>query len=151
MNNADSAINDGVQNTHQTNANDQSVHAHASRRRIFSIATLSLLFVAAGVNHFVSPDVYLKIMPEYLRWPLALVYVSGFFEIAGGVGMAIHRIRWAAGWGLIALLFAVFPANVHMVMNSGEFASIPLWVLVARLPLQGLLIAWVWWTAINNR
>jgi uncharacterized membrane protein len=118
--------------------------------RFLSITLLAILFIAAGVNHFVSPDMYVKIMPGYLPWPLALVYVSGFFEVAGGVGVAVPRLRLAAGWGLIALLVAVFPANVHMVVNSDQFPEIPFWVLVARLPLQGLLIAWVWWAAVKR-
>jgi len=115
-----------------------------------SIGLLSLLFIAAGINHFVSPGVYMKIMPGYLPWPLALVYVSGFFEVLGGVGVAVRRLRRAAGWGLIALLVAVFPANVHMVVNANQFAAIPFWALVARLPLQGVLIAWVWWAAARD-
>ncbi|MEO1617606.1 MAG: MauE/DoxX family redox-associated membrane protein [Planctomycetota bacterium] len=114
-------------------------------------ATLVVLFIAAGINHFVSPDVYLKIMPDYLPWPLALVYVSGFFEVLGGVGLAVPRLRRAAGWGLIALLVAVFPANVDMLMNADQFPAIPVWALVARLPLQGVLIAWVWWAAVKSR
>ena len=115
-----------------------------------SIGLLSLLFIAAGVNHFVSAGIYLKIMPEYLPWPLALVYVSGFFEVLGGVGLAIPRLRRAAGWGLIALLVAVFPANVGMLMNADQFPAIPVWALVVRLPLQGVLIAWVWWAAVKR-
>ena len=90
-----------------------------------SIVLLSLLFIAAGVNHFKSPGVYLKIMPDYLPWPLALVYVSGFFEVLGGVGLAVPRIRRAAGWGMIALLVAVFPANVDMLINADQFPAIP--------------------------
>ncbi|MCC9654317.1 DoxX family membrane protein [Rhodopirellula sp. JC737] len=119
--------------------------------RICSIALLCVLFIAAGINHFVSPGVYLKIMPDYLPWPLPLVYVSGFFELLGGVGLAVPRMRRAAGWGLIALLVAVFPANVDMLMNAGQFPAIPVWALVARLPLQGVLIAWVWWAAVKSR
>ena len=61
--------------------------------RVSSIVLLVILFVAGGVNHFVSPEVYLKIMPDYLPWQRSLVYVSGFFEILGGVGMAIPRLR----------------------------------------------------------
>ncbi|WP_236622182.1 DoxX family protein [Novipirellula maiorica] len=122
----------------------------AQRIHLMQIAILSLLFVTAGVNHFVSPSVYLKIMPDYLPWPMALVYVSGFFEVLGGVGLAIPRLRRAAGWGLIALLVAVFPANVDMLINADEFPSIPYWTLVARLPLQGVLIAWVWWAAVKR-
>jgi uncharacterized membrane protein len=120
------------------------------RAHTLSIGLLSLLFVAAGINHFVSPNVYMKIMPDYLPWPLALVYVSGFFEVAGGIGVALPRLRRAAGLGLIALLIAVFPANVHMLVNADQFPAIPYWTLVARLPVQGLLIAWVWWATLRT-
>ena len=119
--------------------------------RSASLALLALLFIAAGIDHFISPGVYLKIMPDYLPWPLALVYVSGFFEVLGGVGLAVPRLRRAAGLGLIALLVAVFPANVDMLMNANQFPAIPFWAMVARLPLQGLLIAWVWWAAVRRR
>lgn len=115
-----------------------------------SIALLCILFVGAGVNHFVMPGTYQKIMPPYLPWPLALVYVSGFFEIVGGLGLLIPRLRTAAGWGLIALLLAVFPANVHMLVDAESFSHIPYWALVLRLPLQGVLIAWVWWSTIKR-
>ncbi len=120
------------------------------RQRV-SIVLLAALFIAAGLNHFVSPGIYMKIMPDYLPLPLALVYVSGFFEVLGGFGLAVKPLRRSAGWGLIALLITVFPANVDMVLNSDEFPSIPFWMLVARLPLQGVLIAWVWWAAVRSR
>lgn len=118
--------------------------------RAISIGVLALLFIAAGTNHFVSPDAYLKIMPGFLPWPLALIYVSGFFEVAGGIGIAVPRLRRVAGWGLIALLVAVFPANLHMVIHADDFPNIPFWILVARLPLQGALLAWVWWAAVRS-
>ncbi len=114
------------------------------------IVLLAILFIAAGINHFVSAGIYLKIMPDYLPWPLALVYVSGVFEVLGGVGLTVPRLRRAAGWGLIALLVAVFPANVEMLANADQFPNIPYWALVTRLPVQGLLIAWVWWTAVKR-
>ena len=112
----------------------------------FSRALLSLLFVAAGLNHFRSPTLYASIMPPYLPFPLALVYVSGLAEIAGGVGVAAPRTRRAAGWGLLALLLAVFPANVYMATDNvvppgTQIPSILLW---ARLPLQFVLMFWVW-------
>ena len=113
-----------------------------------SIVLIAGLFIVAGANHFVSPNFYLKIMPPYVPWPLALIYVSGFFEIVGGVGVAVSRLRWAAGWGLVALLVAVFPANVHMALHAEDYANVPHWALIARLPLQFLLIAWVWWATI---
>ena len=111
---------------------------------------IAVLFVVAGLNHFVSPDLYLKIMPPSLPSPLALIYVSGFFEVAGGIGVAIPRLRRASGYGLIALLVAVFPANLHMAIHADEFPNIPLWALVARLPLQAILIACVWFAAVKR-
>ena len=86
-------------------------------------------------------------MPPYLPAPLALVYVSGVFEVLGGVGVLLPRYRKVAGWGLIALLIAVFPANLYIVTASEPFTArgIPLWILYARLPLQLVLIAWVYW------
>lgn len=121
-----------------------------SGAQLVSVIVLSLFFIAAGINHFVSPEIYWKIMPEYLPWPRTLVYVSGFFEVLGGVGLAVGRLRRMAGWGLIALLIAVFPANVDMLQHADQFPSIPSWLLVARLPLQGVLMAWVWWAAVKR-
>ena len=76
-----------------------------------------------------------------------LVYISGFFEVLGGAGVLVPRFRKAAGWGLIALLVAVFPANLYMVTASEQFTQqgVPLWALYLRLPLQLVLIAWVYW------
>ncbi|TWT66156.1 DoxX family protein [Allorhodopirellula solitaria] len=116
-----------------------------SRWQAASLVLLALCFVAAGINHFRAPGLYLKIMPDYLPFPTVLVFISGFFEVLGGVGLAVPRLRPVARWGLIALLIAVFPANVEMLIHADQFASIPYWLLVVRLPLQGLLIAWVWW------
>lgn len=112
----------------------------------FSRALLSLLFVAAGLNHFRSTALYVSIMPPYLPFPLALVTFSGLAEIAGGVGVAIPRTRRAAGWGLLALLLAVFPANVYMATDQVVPADyqIPSTLLWARLPLQFVLMWWVW-------
>lgn len=113
---------------------------------------LSLFFVIAGTLHFLSPDGYVQIMPTYLPHPLLLVYVSGLCEIAGGLGVLIPRLRGLAGYGLIALLIAVFPANIHMAMNHLPLAGKPLpgWLLWSRLPLQALLIAWVWASALRK-
>ncbi len=122
----------------------------ASVARKFSILMIGVLFVLAGVNHFVQPAFYTRIMPPYLPAHLTLVYVSGFFEILAGLGIFARQMRRAAGWGLIALLVAVFPANLHMALNADQFASLPFWALVARLPLQFALIAWVWWTACSR-
>jgi uncharacterized membrane protein len=106
---------------------------------------LGILFVAAGTNHWLNPEFYLRIMPPYLPWHLELVYLSGLFEVIFGALVVIPRYaRWAA-WGLIALLVAVFPANIHMAVNSELFHQFHPAILWARLPLQGVLIAWAYW------
>ncbi len=110
---------------------------------------LVAFFLAAGANHFRAPDFYLLMMPPWLPWPLALVYVSGAAEMLGALGVLLPATRQLAGWGLIALLVAIFPANLHMAMSGVQPAGLhaPGWVLWARLPLQAAFIAWVWWTA----
>ncbi len=114
--------------------------------RDFSLGLISVLFVAAGVLHFVWPEVYARVIPPYLPFPFALVYLSGLAEIVGGVGVLVPRMRAWAGWGLIALLVTVFPANLYMAMHPAEVglagAEVGLWL---RLPLQLVLMAWVWW------
>ena len=102
---------------------------------------LGALFVAAGVLHLVRPDAYLVAMPPGLPAHRALVLISGAAEIAGGIGLwgPAGRLRRWAGWGLIALLVAIYPANVHMAMAG---VGGPAWALWARLPLQGALAAW---------
>lgn len=110
---------------------------------LLSRYALALLFVGAGVLHFLRPATYLAIMPPALPAPLALVYVSGFFELVGGLGLLPARTRRVAGWGLLALLVAVFPANVYMALIH-EQLHIPGWVAWGRLPLQLPLLWWVW-------
>jgi len=111
-----------------------------------SIVLIALLFATSGVLHLVKPQPYVSIMPPWLPASLALVLISGVFEIAGAAGILLLSTRVAAGWGLIALLFAVFPANVQMLLNARAAHASALWVagLVARLPLQVLLIIWVY-------
>jgi uncharacterized membrane protein len=105
---------------------------------------LSLLFTAAGVNHFVIPRAYRRIVPPGFGDPATLVALSGVAEIAGGLGVLTARTRRPAGLALIALLAAVFPANLHMARNPQSFARIPRWALYARLPLQPLMMLWAW-------
>ena len=105
---------------------------------------IGLLFIGAGVNHFVLPRPYQQIVPPSLGDPARLVAISGVAEIAGGVGVLLAPTRRLAGAGLLALLVAVFPANIYMARNPARFARIPGWALYARLPLQPLLMWWVW-------
>src|SRR5471030_2947453 len=105
---------------------------------------LALLMIGAGVMHFVKPDFYLKIMPPYLPLHLELVYLSGFCEIALGLLLLVPRCsRWAA-WGVIALLIAVFPANIYLYQHQDILAAPPI-IHFLRLPLQGVFILWAYW------
>src|SRR4051812_19858095 len=105
---------------------------------------LSFLMTGAGALHFLKPKPFARAVPDYMPYPLTLVYVSGFFEILGGVGLMVPGVSSWAAWGLIALFVAVFPANVHMAVHRIPLGSKPqpVWLLWARLPLQGVLIAW---------
>jgi uncharacterized membrane protein len=105
---------------------------------------IGLAFIGAGVNHFVLPGPYRKIVPPSFGDPARLVALSGVAEAAGGLGVLLPATRRLAGFGLIALLAAVFPANVHMARNPGDFRRIPRWALYARLPLQPLMMWSVW-------
>jgi uncharacterized membrane protein len=106
---------------------------------------LATIMVLIGVLHFAVPDPFVSIVPAWLPAPRALVLVSGFFEILGGVGLLVPRVRRAASWGLVALYVAVFPANINMVVHPELGRGIPEWSLWARLPLQFVLIAWAIW------
>jgi uncharacterized membrane protein len=107
----------------------------------------AIFYTGAGSLHFIKPDPYLRIMPPYVPWHLAMVRVSGFFEILGGIGLLIPHTRRTAGWGLVALLIAVFPANLYMATNPIQAGAVSIEPVLrwARLPLQIVLIWWVLW------
>jgi len=105
-----------------------------------------------GMLHWLAPNPFVEAMPSYLPDHLALVLISGVFEAAGGVGILIPRLRGLAGWGLIALFVAVYPANINMVLHPGVHASLLLRVVLwCRLPLQIPLIYWAWRVAASGR
>ena len=110
--------------------------------RPLSLFLFGAFFILAGINHFIRPGFYLQMIPGYLPWPPALVLVSGVCEIVLGGMLLIPRYSRLAAWGLIALLIAVFPANLQMALHPELFPSFSRSALLARLPIQGLLIAW---------
>lgn len=112
-----------------------------------ALVVAAIFYIGAGTLHFLYPAPYLKIMPPYIPWPHAMVAVSGFFEVLGGVGLLIPMTRRAAAWGLVALLVAVFPANIYMATNPAEAGaeSISAAIRWGRLPLQAILVWWVLW------
>ncbi len=101
------------------------------------------------MSHFTDPDPFVSIVPSYLPEPLLLVQVSGFFEVVGGLGLLVPRLRRAAGWGLLALLVAVYPANIYMLTEDIYLEGMPKarWLLWARMPMQFVMAAWVLWVA----
>src|SRR6185369_3607070 len=109
---------------------------------------MSVFYVFAGVMHFVRPDYYMPMMPPYLPWHLFLIYLSGVAEVVLGIAVLIPSVRSLAAWGIILLLIAIFPANLHIALNNvalfgnPEGAGIFNWI---RLPFQAVLIAWAWW------
>ena len=112
---------------------------------------LALFFVAAGIMHFVKPRAYEATVPDALPRHREIVYISGVAEIAGALALLDRRTAPWAGWWLIALLVAVFPANVNMAVNAERFPAVPEALLWLRLPLQPLLIAWVWRASAPRR
>ncbi len=103
--------------------------------------------IVAGMAHLIFPEGYVKIVPHFLHASLALVVVSGVFEILGGVGLLVPPVRRAASIGLVALFFAVFPANLNMALNDiqPDGMHIPVALLWFRLPFQIVFIAWAVW------
>jgi uncharacterized membrane protein len=112
--------------------------------KIVTLYIMAALYVMAGTWHFVKPKMYLRIMPPYLPAPLFLVYLSGIIEIALGILLWVPATRALAAWGVIALLIAVFPANIYMLQKGGEAFRMSDWVLWVRLPIQLVLIAWAY-------
>ena len=106
---------------------------------------LGLFFVVAGLNHFITPGFYLPIMPDYLPWHEALVFLSGVAEVAAGILLCVPKTQRIGAWAIIAVLVAVFPANIHMAMNPENFSDYgsPT-ALYIRLPLQLIPLFWAW-------
>ncbi|MCG1002071.1 MULTISPECIES: DoxX family membrane protein [Halobacterium] len=113
---------------------------------------MGTIYVVAGVLHFRTPAAFERVVPPSLPRPRALVYVSGVAEVVFGVGVLFERTRRLSAWGIVALLVAVFPANVYMATDNvadelvpegmERVARVAAWV---RLPLQGVLVLWAWW------
>ena len=119
----------------------------SNRRKEILRGILAFAMITVGTLHFIYPDQFARIVPAYLPAPVSLVYISGVFEILGGVGLLIPAVSVLAAWGLIALFIAVFPANINQAINSIPIDGIPHQPLLywVRLPFQAVLIAWAYW------
>ena len=114
---------------------------------------MSIGLIYIGIKHFIDPDFFLKIMPPYLPWHLELVYISGFFEIFLGGLLLVKKYRYYAGWGLIFLFIAVYPANIYLAFNEAPQNALDISPFVAswvRLPLQFIIIAMAYWYTKSN-
>lgn len=112
-----------------------------------------VFFIFAGLRHFTMPEFYMLMMPNYLPVPLTLIYISGAFEILGGIGLMIPKLRSFSAYGLMALLLAVLPANIYLWTHDVHLPESysPSWLLLLRIPLQFLLIAWMYMFAKNPK
>lgn len=110
---------------------------------------LGILFIAAGLNHFVNPDFYLPLIPPYLPWHDFLNVISGIIEIGLGIGVLIPRFRRAAAIGIIVLMVLFIPAHIYMIQMNGcisEQLCVPVWGMWVRLVVvQPLIMGWAWW------
>ena len=106
---------------------------------------LAIGFVLAGVNHFLNPAFYLRMMPPFVPWHSFMVYFSGAAEVALGVLLVVPRFTRLAAFGMIALLVAVYPANFYMAQNAHLFPEFSAFALRLRLPVQFIIIAWAHW------
>jgi len=122
-----------------------------------SQAVLAVFYGSAGVLHFMQPESFVRIVPPYLPWPLGLVEVSGVAELAIGLGFLAafwkRALERPAAWGAVALLIAVYPANVNMWWNDVWLGGQPPqpWFHAVRLPLQFVFILWAWWHTRPDR
>jgi len=120
--------------------------------RVFFRWLLAVFFILAGGNHFRQPAAYEAMIPPWLHHPGALNVISGIAEILGGIGLMIPVLRAAAGWGLIVLLVAIFPANLHAALiGYMPGFSVSRTVLWLRLPFQLVFMAWVAWVSFPSK
>lgn len=113
--------------------------------RPIALLGVVVFFTGAGISHFTHSGFFVSIVPPCLPAPRMLVYVSGVFEVLGGLGVLIGATRRWAAYGLLALLAAVFPANLHMALHAELFPDVTPTALYVRLPFQLVFAAWVCW------
>lgn len=115
-----------------------------SQIRVVSKYLLAFFMIVAGTMHFVNPAFFLKIMPPYLPLHKELVLVSGIFEVLLGILLLVPKTSRLAAWGIVALLIAVFPANLYLYQHQDILPASPI-IHLLRLPLQGVFILWAYW------
>ena len=120
--------------------------------KLITIYFMSIAYTYVGVRHFIDPDFFLAIMPNYLSMHLFFVYLTGLMEVVFGLLLAFRKTRKFASYGLIILLLIVFPANIHLVESelSQSILEVSKEQTIIRLPFQGLLLLLAYWHSKNN-
>ena len=113
--------------------------------KLITIYLMSIFYVQIGIKHFTKVDWFMQIMPPYLPWHKELVYLSGVFEIILGIMLVFEKTRFLAGWGLILLLIAVFPANIYLAQTNGAAMNTSPALAWGRLPFQAVFIVLAYW------
>ena len=109
-----------------------------------SLIIMAILYIAAGLNHFRNAKFYLKIIPPSLPFPKWVNWISGAAEVILGILLFFPNYSSLAAWGIIALLIAIFPANIYHFTSKGKTLPAPIWLLYLRLPIQFLLMYWAY-------
>lgn len=109
----------------------------------YAVYLMGILYVLAGINHFLRPDFYLKMLVGFLPYPNELNIISGAIEIVLGIGVMLPQTKKISAWGIILLLVAIFPANINMALHASEW-NFTAAMLYLRLPIQFLLIWWAY-------
>ena len=113
--------------------------------KYFSLIVMGVFYISIGVSHFTSPIWYVQIVPPYLSYKLELVYISGLFEILFGGMLLFKKTRFLAGWGLILLLIAVYPANIYLAQTNGAAMNTTPLIAWGRLPVQFIFVGLAYW------
>ena len=113
--------------------------------KTISIYIMGVFYIAAGLNHFYNSKMYMRIMPRYIPFHKPVVFISGVIEILLGLLVMIPMFSIQAAWGIIGLLIAIFPANIHHLTSSKKGKGLSRTLLILRLPLQAVFIYWAYW------
>ncbi len=113
--------------------------------KLITIYLMGLFYIQIGIKHFTNTEWFMQIMPPYLPYHLELVYISGAFEIILGIMLLFKKTRFIAGWGLILLLIAVFPANIYLAQTNGAAMGTTPAIAWGRLPFQAIFISLAYW------
>ena len=116
-----------------------------SKIKPFSIIIMSLFYIIAGINHFINPVWYVRIVPPILPFKIVIVYITGILEIVLGALLFFPNTRFIAGWGLVIFLFAIYPANIYVALTNGKAMDTTPIIAWGRLPFQFALIAIAYW------